>query len=198
MIKHLLSKVIYSGLIDKLDLIVINNLGDNIGISNLDLSDDYVKKFHLINYSSNPLFFEIPTINLIHSFSQFNPNVKVLYLHTKGTSYKELSPTVADWINLLIYVNIERHDVCLRELDEYDCVGCNYLTYPENHFSGNFWWSKTDYICKLDRIVQLIKHKTEFWLCGNNSTHPKIKSLHDSNINHYHELYPSEKYINTF
>jgi hypothetical protein len=103
MLKYLLNKIISSNLIDKLDLIAINNIGDNIRISNLDLSDDYVKKLHLINYSTNPLFFEIPTINLIHSFSQFNPNVKVLYLHNKGSSYKELSPVISDWIDLLIY-----------------------------------------------------------------------------------------------
>jgi GR25 family glycosyltransferase involved in LPS biosynthesis len=195
MLKYLLDKVINSKLIDKLDLITINNVGDNIGISSLDLSDDYVKKFNLINYSTNPLFFEIPTINLIHSFSQFNPNVKLLYFHTKGSSYTDLSPVISDWIELLIYFNINKHDICLKELDEYDCIGCEYLTHPENHFSGNFWWSKTDYICKLDRIEQLIKHKTEFWLCGNNSKNPKVKSLHNSNINHYRERYLPEKYI---
>jgi hypothetical protein len=185
--------VIRSNLIDKLDLITINNVGDNIQISNLDLSDDYVKKVNLINYSTNPLFFEIPTINLIHSFSQFNPNVKVLYLHTKGTSYKELSPLISDWIELLIYFNIGKHDTCLNELDEYDCIGCNYYLSPEKHFNGNFWWSKTDYICKLDRIKQLIRLYPEFWLCSNK--YAKIKSLHNSYTDHYYYRYPPERYI---
>jgi GR25 family glycosyltransferase involved in LPS biosynthesis len=193
MLKYLLNKVISSKLIDKLDLIVINNVGDNIGISNLDLSDDYVKKLHLINYSTNPLFFEIPTINLIHSFSQFNQNVKVLYLHTKGNSYKELSQLICDWIDLLVYFNIDKHDICLKELDDYDCIGCNYYLTPEKHFSGNFWWSKTDYICKLDRIDKLIRHYAEFWLCRNK--YAKIKSIHNSNTNHYYVRYPPENYI---
>ena len=194
---RLFNSIINSKLINKLDLIVINNVGDNISLSNLKLLDDYAKKINLINYSDNPLFYEIPTINLIHSFSQFNPNVKLLYLHTKGTSLT-FTPMIDDWIKMLLYIHIDRHETCLEYLKEYDCIGCEYLTYPENHFSGNFWWSKTDYICKLDRIEQLIKHKTEFWLCGNNSKYPKVKSLHNSNINHYQECYPPEKYIDTF
>ena len=194
-LKYLLNNLISSKLINKLDLIVINNVGDNISILDLGVLNEYVEKIHLINYSSNPLFFEIPTINLIHSFSQFNPNVKLLYLHTKGSSYKDLNLVISDWINLMIYFNIEKHELCLKELNDFDCVGCNYLLHPEEHFSGNFWWSKTDYICKLDRIEQLIKHKTEFWLCGNNSKYPKVKSFHNSNINHFKERYPPENYI---
>jgi hypothetical protein len=40
-------------------------------------------------------------------------------------------------------------------------------------------------------VLGVIKHKTEFLLCGNNSKNPKVKSLHNSNINHYRERYPS-------
>ena len=189
---RLFDSIINSKLINKLDLIVINNIGNNISISNLDLPVEYIKKIHLINYSDNPLFYEIPTMNLIHSFSLFNPNVKLLYIHTKGISLT-FTPMIDDWINLLIYFNIDKHDICIKELDNFNCIGCNYLLKPENHFSGNFWWSKTDYICKLDRIDQLIRHYAEFWLCSNK--YAKIKSLHNSNVNHYKERYPPENYI---
>ena len=118
--------------------------------------------------------------------------MKLLYIHTKGISLT-FTPMIDDWINLLIYFNIDKHDICIKELDNFDCIGCNYLLKPENHFSGNFWWSKTDYICKLDRIDQLIRHYAEFWLCSNK--YAKIKSLHNSNVNHYKERYPPENYI---
>ena len=187
-LKNLISKIIDTNLISKLDLIIINNIGDSIDISDLNLFQDINDKFYLINYSCNPLFFEIPTINLIHSFSLFNPDIKLLYLHTKGSSYNNLNSTIADWINLLIYVNIENHDKCLKNLDDYDCVGCNYYLSPEKHFSGNFWWSKTNYIRKLDRINNLIRLKAEFWLCSRE--YAKIKSLHNSHTDHYYWVYP--------
>ena len=196
-LRYLLNKLNEKKLIHKLDLIVINNVGEKISIQMLNLPEILNKKIHLINYSENPLFYEIPTINLIHSFSLFNQNVKLLYIHTKGSSI-HFTDMINDWINLMTYVNIDRHETCLEYLKEYDCVGCNYDSIPEKHFSGNFWWSKTDYICKLDRIDQLIRHAAEFWLCGDNSRHPKVKSLHDSNINHYKVRYPPEKYVDTF
>lgn len=37
----------------------------------------------------------------------------------------------------------------IKLLDRFNCVGINYFSYPQKHFLGNFWWSKSEYISKL-------------------------------------------------
>ena len=40
----------------------------------------------------------------------------------------------------------------LNLLNYYDCVGINLRFYPNIHFSGNFWWSKSEHIKQLKQI----------------------------------------------
>ena len=63
------------------------------------------------------------------------------------------------------------------------------------HYSGNFWWSHTNYTKNLIKLNEVNFHKNdpEFWLCGQDNS--KIYNLHSSGINHYHNSYPREKYI---
>ena len=59
------------------------------------------------------------------------------------------------------------------------------------HFSGNFWWAKTQYVSKLpsliEKTVNVNPNDAEFWLCQNN---PSVYELHNSKINHYIDIYP--------
>jgi len=192
-------------LIYLLDYIILNNtfyeLIDEIYIINIgneiSLNDKYKNsKIKLCNYSSNTQLYEIPTLNQIKYFADNNENSnhRILYLHTKGISYSNNYQQINDWINCMLYFLIDKYQICFDYLDQnYDAVGINFLKKPFNHFSGNFWWSSSKYLRTLPSFdeINVDKMSAEWWLCKNNL---KCCSLHNSNINHFFETYPKEKY----
>lgn len=185
-LNYLIDKIINYNLIDNLDLIIINNIGNTI--ENVYNNN----KIYIINYSDDNLLFEIPTINLIYTFSYIYKNVNLLYLHTKGISYNNLYDNIKDWINMMLYYLVEEYNNCFELLKKYNIIGCNYKDEPKPHFSGNFWWSNTNYIKRLYKIKSYNKHDAEWWICSNKMN---LKyCIHNSNINHYETIYSKDKY----
>jgi len=178
----LLNDIYISGLFEKLDLIIIINIGEEI-YYNKD-------KIKIINYSFNTQLFELPTIKLISEFSKYHANVKLLYLHTKGITSS--SDNVKDWVDYMKYFMIDKHEDCIRKLNQYDAVGCNYLAKPYQHFSGNFWWANTNYLSDLNIQNLKVRHDAEWWVLSNTNNY---HSVHNSNINHYTSSYSKTNYI---
>lgn len=183
-LENLILKIEKSGLVNNLDYIIINNLG-------IPIDKKFNNKTNIINYSKNTNLFEIPTIKLISEFSKKYQNVDLLYLHTKGVSYKQ-NQNVDDWTNYMSYFMIYKYLDCMDKLKEYNTVGCNYLESPKPHFSGNFWWSNTKYIKNIDTNNLNQKHDAEWWILSDTK---RFYSIHNSGINHYLNSYPVEKYI---
>ena len=181
---ELYSEIVESGLMNELDYIVVNNIGVR-----LDKKRFKNKKVKIINHSEDTSLFELPTIEKISNFSKNWRNCKLLYLHTKGITHN--SGNVVDWRKYLSYFMINKHEECLEKLSHYDAVGCNYLTEPYPHFSGNFWWANTDYIQSIDRPLQT-RHDPEWWILSNTTN---FYPIHNSNINHYHSPYPKFLYV---
>ena len=128
-------------------------------------------------------------------YSKFNTNCNILYLQTKGISYDRNLDTVNDWIDLMLYWNVEKHDNCLEILNttNIDTIGCNISTKPLPHYSGNFWWAKASWVNKLEKITKQEKALAEWWLMSQeNGIH---KCLYSSNVNHYNETFPRCKYV---
>ena len=186
-LEKLINIIKESNLINELDIIVINNIGNKID-NNFNNN-----KIYIINYSEDISLFEIPTINLIYSFSYYHSNVKLLYLHTKGISYNDsyIKQNIIDWTDMMLYFLITEYKNCIYLLNFYNTAGCNYSKEPKYHYSGNFWWANTDYIKTLYKIKSGIRHDAEWWILSNN---PKYYILHNSNINHYESNYPSNNY----
>jgi hypothetical protein len=69
----------------------------------------------------------------------------------KMTSYV----TIRTWVDYLLYFNVSHWQECVNELQQgHDACGVNlkggYDNHKDNyHFSGNFWWAKSEYIKKL-------------------------------------------------
>lgn len=154
-----------SGLYDKLDYIFIIALGKHIKLFLLDY------KIKVIYHSSDCLKNEYPAMKLIKNFSdKLDCNVKILYIHVKGVLQK---PHSYEWRKYLEYFLIEKHDICLKHLNTYYCVGVNQQYYFDdvdkfrNHFSGNFWWTNSYYIKKLSNIIKSKdRYVYEHWLIG--------------------------------
>jgi hypothetical protein len=175
-----------SGLYDKVKKIRCGVLAENLDAS--VFNDEKIE----VRLHDDFSIYERFTLNMLHDDSQ-EEDFDVLYLHTKGIT-KPYNQCVLDWVNYLKFFNIYKHEDCLKELKKYDAVGVNLFT-PETgdpgHYSGNFWWSKSQHIRKLDRYIEPSYTAPEFWLCkmGGN-----FKSLWSSGVNHYHERYTPDKY----
>lgn len=190
-LEYLINKIKISGLINILDSIIINNIGDSIET----IFKDVGNKIIINNYSKDINLNEIPTINMIKSYCNTN-NCNILYIHTKGVSHGN-NIKINNWIDMMLYFLVDRYNECINNIcNGYECVGCNYhdgiiSNYPK-HFSGNFWWASSKYIETLDYLKEDANRiEAEFWLCKNN---PKVYVMHNSNINHYLEEYPKYKY----
>jgi beta-1,4-mannosyl-glycoprotein beta-1,4-N-acetylglucosaminyltransferase len=168
--------------------IFINNIGKPI-------EKEFGENIVLTNYSTDISLFECPTINELRDFSKKNKNCNLLYLHTKGTGHSKDSKNINDWIDMMLYFLVERYPVPLKYLEKYDTVGCNYHTYNSSrapaHWSGNFWWAKTNYLATLPDCGPN-KFDAEAWVMLGN---PTLKCLHDTGgMNHYYNEYPKERY----
>jgi len=180
------------------DKIFINNIG-------LPIENIYGDNFEVNNYSTDITLCEIPTINRLLDFSINSPeDAYICYLHSKGVLHQLNDMKILDWIDFLLYFTVHKYEVCLKALDNgYDTVGCNFIPYSPptspypSHYSGNFWWSRTNHTKQLKKIgeTNINRHDAEFWLCGD--TNPKVCNLHMSRTNHYQSRYPKENYIDS-
>jgi len=192
----LYTKIKTSGLHNKIQSIRCFLLSTNI---QEDVSFFYSlndEKIELIGYHTNLELYEIPTIRLLHEHA-CREDIYVLYLHSKGVKHygKNTEVNVCDWVNYMTYFNIEKHDTCLQALIDNDTVGVN-LHRKENmiqtHYSGNFWWTKSEYLKKLEPCVNNHYNSTEFWLTEKDNG--KYLSLWNSNIHHYNNRYEEHNY----
>jgi hypothetical protein len=176
-----------SGLLDEAEFV-------HLGI-NGTMQFNYPKVNSLIN--PNQHMEETETLKSLLNFSKENPGYKVLYIHTKGVN-KNLQ-LMDDWRRMMNYFCIERWEEVVPLLDKYDAVGCNYFEdtwlghYP--HFSGNFWWSNTDYIVNLDHSFLETSRRwdREFWIGTGSGT---MHEIFNSEVDHFQQKYPRSKYIN--
>jgi len=122
------------------------------------------------------------------------PGDKFLYFHTKGVTHygTEKYPNVVDWSKVMEYFLIDRFHYCLRNLNDYEAVGINFLNVPL-HFSGNFWWTTHNYFIQLDGVEGI-----EDLLFKKN---PKYLSLFQTGLEgygHYNQPYPESEYVEVF
>ena len=180
-----------SGLYEKITKIKCNILTDN----NDNLSDIifHDAKIEIIGINNDIGLYEQSTLNLLYEHA-LNDDFKVLYIHTKGVKHNNTNICVTDWVKYLCYFNIYKHEICMNELENYDVVGVNLQELPELHYSGNFWWSTSNYIRKLNKLVYEHYCSTEFWITKEKNGN--YLSLWLSNIDHYMQRYEEDNYIN--
>lgn len=115
---------------------------------------------------------ECPTLHHLHNFAKENPNKKVLYIHTKGTSQPKDSNS-DEWRRYMLYFLVGHYQECLHFLDSYSTVGVHLI--GGNHYSGNFWWAQTNFLKTLIPLAQ-----KECWSANPPGTpnHPRLKAEH--------------------
>lgn len=176
-----------SGLLDRADRVMVTYLGqDRKEIAWLEAKS---RKIEVNNYSRDTRHYERMCLNGLWDWSQGNDGL-VLYMHAKGVSRVNKKRNVWGWRKMLEYFLVENHERCLREMEGLDTLGGNLCIAKRDgdpyrpghclHYSGNFWWARTQYIRTLPRIpedVRLDVHGnyiryTEYWLL---SAFPRVR-----------------------
>jgi len=213
-LNQLLSTIENSGLYDVCEEI---NLVVNGDIKNLKYKSlDKIKLTHFRNDISHC---EFPTLKKIYDDVQ-NSDFNVLYLHTKGVT--RYNKPIQDWIDYLIYFNITKFQDRIDDLNEHEASGVNNWGNPEDvnehpstwgfgkvpvHYSGNFWWSKSEHIKELVDPYQWVHDRwdpkpttyvryrmmAEMWICQIQNA--RYVNAWSSNVDHYLTEYPSYNYI---
>jgi hypothetical protein len=93
-------------------------------------------------------------------------DANILYFHTKAiTAFQrhvigkqgEMNRfrTYCNWRHFLNWGVLEKWRLCVNLLKDYDCAGANYGSNPVPHYSGTFWWSKSEHINQLPSLDEL-------------------------------------------
>jgi len=134
------------------------------------------------------------------------------YIHTKGVSHfgKETYNNVKDWRVMMEHFLIKNWVKCYNSLSNVDIVGVNLILYQKfvgledpkfditvgPHFSGNFWWTKSDYVFTHPPTLPEDDYLSpEMWICQRLAP-KRILCIFDSKLycNHAVNAYPPEFY----
>jgi len=179
-----------SGLYDVTERIFFSLLGkvDAVGL----FGDD--PKFVCIHRDTETLAYERPTLEFMRTFAlSRSKDTALWYIHSKGVTRNE--PGVKDWVDLLNYFTIQRHQRVRTILDGCHVAGVNWSSFPDHHFSGNFWWARSSYIGLLPITIRKEYVAPEFWIAAAN---PVVNCIHHSGLHpghHYRVRYLPERYV---
>lgn len=151
---------------------------------------------------------EFPTLNLVQKTCREN-KCYVCYYHLRGVTSPIDNMAVVDQRHYMTYFNIEKYNGCLNLLEQgFDATGVDLATWPTTHFSGNFWWSKSEHINTLlapeempgipnfySKEDKYHRHRCEMWICSNPAS--KYVELWNSGMHPSQKgfiRYPSENY----
>ncbi|MHA2218587.1 MAG: hypothetical protein ACXADW_21965 [Candidatus Hodarchaeales archaeon] len=193
-----LIRISQSGLFGKINKLFVGVIGNKW--------TDHVEDVDIIYQINKPELEQSLTLSFLRMFSM-ETDAYIFYIHTKGVSHGPSIPQT-DWRRMMEYFVIDQHDICISQLEWCDIVGVNwhlgegYMNASSSktggikvtpHFSGNFWWAKTDYVRKLPALFPLKnKYECEFWIGKGN---PKISELWNSGVYHHRKPYPSHNYM---
>ena len=166
----------------------------------LALVTDYIKtrysfvKILDVRDTGEPNIYEGQTLRFLHQVCQ-NKDIDVLYFHSKG--YMSNTAYVSSWRQILNHYCIEQWPKCLKYLQLVDVVGVKDKQTPGYRVSGNFWWSKSEYIRRLPEPVDSTIYQTNPDFQPNGASYrytfedwisverPKIYHIVDTRTDHY-------------
>ena len=183
----------------------------------------FVNIIDMRHVGEQPNIYEGQTLAKMYEHCQ-NDDGYVFYFHNKGMmSYTTHIPgAIKDWRHYMQYYNIEKWEDCIAKLDEgYDCCGVDWverhdikLDFVVQHYAGNFWWAKNEYIRELKhplhieeymdvdammRELENYRYCFELWMATGN---PKQHCFHyrrhhqydNQGLERYFIYYPREMY----
>ena len=199
-----LKAVIESGLYEACKNVIVGVVGPAF-----PLPTQQLPKIVLLYQDKNPKHYEVKTINYIQQMAEHLPEgSRIMYIHTKGVRKNGDARCVQSWRKMMEYWAVQRYDIALQYLTNYDTYGCNILNmcpsrvyqylYAVNpthffHYSGNFWWARREHIMRLPVIQHSLgkqsvdtRLRAENWVL---SAMPKMKPF---------EVYYNKRYVHAY
>lgn len=169
---------------------------DRLFISVIYNSEDddiaYIKSklqphWEIVKTSGNFKDYEFGILKYMRNLAE-NEDFLCFYLHTKGISItektnsfyplnygaKHLVKCVVAWRKYMEYFLFNDVEEIIELLKTHDAVGVAYTGYPVNHFSGNFWWSKSQHVKTLSPTFT-DRWSAEFWIGKGNKANLKTR-----------------------
>lgn len=181
------------------DFPYILNVGVSLSTDNTSI-ESILKKFDKVR-DVRAKGHEFTTLDLIEKDKQFFGNSDyILYLHTKGASkqndinYKN----IVSWRHLMNYFNIEKvKDVFkIFEITNFNTYGALLGKAGKwTIYSGNFWWSKADYIksISLENVVKNRFNAETNYIQNGIDWNPYSPYVVDG-VNHYTKKFKRDEY----
>lgn len=114
-----------------------------------DKDVDWVaERLNVVWSAADLKLYETPTLQKLWEWSHQNPSAAVMYMHTKGVS-KPNCILAAAVRHVASEVLIRETASCVELLTTNDVVGLNWTEGFPDHFSGNFWFARCDWINSL-------------------------------------------------
>lgn len=180
--------LVKSGLYDAIENIYIGCLGSH---------DDYIRLCHYFYFRLKITViwmgedinkYEFPTLSMLKVIcDRSKEKIAIFYLHTKGASFDKLNQKGYEggnyWRGYMNFYNIINWKNALHEIQMgFDVVGvklrkANEPPARQLHFSGNFFWTHSDYVKKLppiESLDQTNRFNAEFW---HGKSNPKTFSM---------------------
>jgi hypothetical protein len=123
-------------------------------------------KIEIIHIGKNNEY-ERPTLLHMRKNSETDPlNTYYYYLHTKGIKHwgTKWDSAITSWIHSMLDWNIYKWKSVVEKLKEYETYG---IHWKELHYSGNFWWARSDHIQKLSKTIPSYYTAPEDWILTN-------------------------------
>lgn len=174
---QVLNDVLESGLLDDLDKLYICSLGSPEYKSKIK-SD----KIEHITVGTHIREYEFPTLKKVQEKAK-SEKCYIMYFSNLGVGHSNM-PTAKSWRDLISHFCVKNYKNCWKDLDEgFDVSGGEWCDLPLPHYSGTWWWAKSEYINSLMDVYQCkekliipklnsVRHRAEMWI----GTNPKCKA----------------------
>jgi hypothetical protein len=166
-IKEQLSILVISGLYKKTKqlfiFICMFNKENAANLIKLFSYFDPDKKITLITTDQN--LYEKFAINIYKKYIDDSSPYYFYYFHTKAVS-RNKDNRFSTIRKILNFYTLSKPEININLLNYYDVVGCSLSVYPKLHFSGNFWWAKSDYTAKLVEPIRNTYLAPEMYICS--------------------------------
>lgn len=116
-----------------------------------DLSHLLGNRWRVIHGSDDLDAYEFPTLQLLHDESRGRFSSPVLYLHTKGVRWPvgDYRRHRDSWRRYMLHHVVDQWWAFVSCLVDRDIAGVEWIEKSAKyhpHFSGNFWWSRSEYL----------------------------------------------------
>jgi hypothetical protein len=166
-VREQLTEITNSGLYNNTtQLLLFITLYDENNTQLQKLLQDFDKqnKIKMITTSEN-LYEKFAISNYKKYISHCN-DYYVYYFHTKGISKYSEDNIFSRRRKILDFYILNKYNISIKLLENYDAVGCSLYKYPKLHFSGNFWWSKSSHLNKLNDEIGDGYLAPEMYICS--------------------------------